>query len=87
MLIRIRVWNDVSQSAQPGSRVGLSLKILVFVTKPHLLAFDGYVSALDQVWQRKRMTYGGPLHERLERWIPGCPGLRMFAFSLMVRLR
>lgn len=69
MFIRIGVWNDVSQSAWPGSRRGLSLKKPVFVTEPHLPSFDGFVSALEQVWQSKRLTNGGPFHERLEREI------------------
>jgi dTDP-4-amino-4,6-dideoxygalactose transaminase len=39
----------------------------IFVTQPHLPPLEEFLPYLQEIWQSKTLTNGGPMHQRLER--------------------
>jgi dTDP-4-amino-4,6-dideoxygalactose transaminase len=39
----------------------------IFVTQPHLPPLDEFIPYLEQIWQNKQLTNGGPMHQQLEQ--------------------
>jgi dTDP-4-amino-4,6-dideoxygalactose transaminase len=38
----------------------------IFVTEPHLPPLEEFIPYLEQIWESKRLTNGGPFHQQLE---------------------
>lgn len=45
----------------------MSSKSPIYVTQPTLPPLDEFVSALEQIWERRILTNGGPFHQQLEK--------------------
>lgn len=39
----------------------------IYVTQPHLPPLEEFMPYLEQIWQSKTLTNGGPMHQRLEK--------------------
>lgn len=39
----------------------------IYVTQPHLPPLEEFIPYLEQIWQSKTLTNGGPMHQRLEQ--------------------
>jgi dTDP-4-amino-4,6-dideoxygalactose transaminase len=64
---------DMTDFASNGAAAGLAdlverrkLPEIVYVTRPTMPNFEGYVEMLKGIWERKLLTNQGPLHEILE---------------------
>lgn len=51
----------------------------IYVTQPHLPPLDEFVSYLEQIWESKTLTNGGPFHQQLEHELCKHLGVRHLA--------
>ena len=53
----------------------------IFVTQPYLPPLEEFIPYLEQIWENKQLTNGGPMHQQLERALAeylGVPEVALF---------
>ena len=53
----------------------------IYVTQPFLPRLEEFVPFLEQIWANKRLTNGGPFHQRLESELTGFLGVKHLALT------
>ena len=51
----------------------------IYVTQPYLPPLDEFIPYLEEIWQTKTLTNGGPFHQQLERALCEYLGVRHLA--------
>lgn len=66
----------------PSESVRALLEDRIYVTQPHLPPLDEFLPYLQQIWNSRVLTNGGPFHQQFERELCeylGVPYLSLFA--------